>query len=182
MKNLLYLALITIAAIGFSACQPPPANNANAGNTNTNTAVSTAAPTAASLLELDKQANEAFFKGDSKFFETFLSDKFVGYHDGQRSGKAEAIAEIANVKCDVKRDWKLEDPQMAKIARVQGKVTIQVLIDETGNVVSAKAMSGPPLLIVESQRAAMQARFSPTMINGQAVKVSGVITYNFILP
>ena len=73
-------------------------------------------------------------------------------------------------------------PQMAKIARVQGKVTVQVLIDETGNVVSAKAMSGPPLLIVESQRAAMQARFSPTMINGQAVKVSGVITYNFVLP
>ena len=115
MKNLLYLALMTIAAIGFSACQPPPANNANAGNTNTNTATSTAAPTAASLLELDKQANEAYFKGDSKFFETFLSDKFVGYHDGQRSGKAEAIAEIANVKCDVKRDWKLEDQQMAKI-------------------------------------------------------------------
>jgi periplasmic protein TonB len=73
-------------------------------------------------------------------------------------------------------------PQMAKIARVQGKVTVQVLIDETGNVVSAKAMSGPPLLIVESQRAAMQARFSPTMINGTAVKVSGVITYNFVLP
>jgi protein TonB len=56
---------------------------------------------------------------------------------------------------------------------MQGKVAVQVLIDETGNVVSAKAMSGPPLLIVESQRAAMQARFSPTMINGQAVKVSG---------
>jgi len=73
-------------------------------------------------------------------------------------------------------------PQLAKIARVQGKVAVQVLIDETGNVVSAKAMSGPPLLIGESQRAAMQARFSPTTINGQAVKVSGVITYNFVLP
>jgi TonB family protein len=73
-------------------------------------------------------------------------------------------------------------PQMAKIARVQGKVAVQVLIDETGNVVSANVISGPPLLTVESKRAALQARFSPTLINGQAVKVSGVITYNFVLP
>ena len=115
MKNLLYFGLIAIASIAFSACQPPPANNANTGNTNANTTTSTAAPTAAALLELDKQANEAFFKGDSKFFETFLSDKFVGYRDGQRTGKAEAVAEIATVKCDVKRDWKLEEPQTAKI-------------------------------------------------------------------
>jgi len=90
------------------------------------------------------------------------------------------ISEVLNSKA--KDLPKPNYPQMAKIARVQGKVAVQVLIDETGNVVSAKAMSGPPLLIVESQRAAMQARFSPTMMNGQAVKVSGVITYNFVLP
>jgi protein TonB len=73
-------------------------------------------------------------------------------------------------------------PQMAKQVRVQGTVTVQVLIDEAGRVLSAKAMSGHPLLVPDSQRAALQARFSPTMINGQPVKVSGVITYNFILP
>jgi len=73
-------------------------------------------------------------------------------------------------------------PQMAKIAHVQGRVAVQVLIDESGKVVSAKAIDGPPLLVVESQRAAYGARFSPTKINGQAVKVSGVITYNFVLP
>jgi TonB family protein len=71
---------------------------------------------------------------------------------------------------------------MAKLARVQGKVVVQVLIDENGKVISAKAVDGPPLLINESQRAALQAKFSPTKINGQAVKVSGVITYNFVLP
>ena len=115
MKNLFYLALIAIAAIGFSACQPPPANNANTGNTNANTTTSTAAPTAEALLELDKKANEAFFKGDSKYFETFLSDKFVHYMDGKRAGKTEALAEIAKVKCDVKRDWALTEQQTAKI-------------------------------------------------------------------
>jgi protein TonB len=73
-------------------------------------------------------------------------------------------------------------PQMAKTARQQGKVTVQVLIDETGNVISANVVSGPPLLIVESRRAALQARFSPTTIDGKPVKVSGIITYNFVLP
>jgi len=70
-------------------------------------------------------------------------------------------------------------PPLAKQIRLTGTVTVQVLIDETGKVVSAKAVSGHPMLIPDSQRAAMQARFSPTTINGQPVKVSGIINYNF---
>ena len=72
-------------------------------------------------------------------------------------------------------------PEMAKRIGLQGPVTVQVLIDETGKVISAKAVSGHPLLIVEATRAAWQARFSPTKLGDQAVKVSGVITYNFLL-
>lgn len=70
---------------------------------------------------------------------------------------------------------------IARAAHAYGKVTVQVLIDEKGNVISAKAISGHPLLVVESQKAAYQAKFSPTVLGEQAVKVSGVITYNFIL-
>jgi periplasmic protein TonB len=72
-------------------------------------------------------------------------------------------------------------PPMAKQIHLQGMVTVNVMIDETGRVISAKA-SGHPLLVAESQRAAMQARFSPTMIGETPVKVQGVITYNFVLP
>ena len=72
-------------------------------------------------------------------------------------------------------------PAMARQIHLQGTVTVQVLIDETGRVLSAKALSGHPILIPDSQRAALQARFSPTTINGQPVKVSGVISYNFTL-
>jgi protein TonB len=72
-------------------------------------------------------------------------------------------------------------PQIAMQTRIQGMVSVQVLINESGNVVSAKAVSGHPFLVPEAQRAAMQAKFSPTTISGQAVKVSGVITYNFVM-
>jgi periplasmic protein TonB len=73
-------------------------------------------------------------------------------------------------------------PAMAKQIRLQGSVNVQVFIDETGKVISARVISGHPLLVPEAQRAATQARFSPTMIGDHAVKVSGVITYNFVLP
>jgi TonB family protein len=72
-------------------------------------------------------------------------------------------------------------PEMAKRMRLQGSVSIQVLIDEQGRVISAKAVSGSPFLTIEAQKAAMRARFSPTRLGDQPVKVSGVITYNFVL-
>ena len=71
-------------------------------------------------------------------------------------------------------------PPMARQIRLQGTVTVQVLIDETGRVVSARG-TGHPLLVPEAQKAAMQARFSPTVITETPVKVSGVITYNFVM-
>lgn len=72
-------------------------------------------------------------------------------------------------------------PPIAKQAGVQGSVNVQVLIDEAGKVISAKAVSGSPLLMHAAQQAAFGARFSPTKLGDQAVKVSGVITYNFML-
>jgi protein TonB len=72
-------------------------------------------------------------------------------------------------------------PPIAKQARVQGVVSVQVLIDESGKVVSSKTISGNPLLAGAAQQAAYGARFSPARLGDQAVKVSGVITYNFVL-
>lgn len=72
-------------------------------------------------------------------------------------------------------------PPIAKQARANGPVNVQVLIDETGKVISAKAVTGHPLLLAAAQQAAYGARFSPTKLGDQAVKVSGVITYNFVL-
>lgn len=72
-------------------------------------------------------------------------------------------------------------PPIAKAARASGTVTVQILVDESGRVVSASAVSGHPLLQSAAVAAARQARFSPTLLSGQPVKVSGVITYNFVL-
>jgi protein TonB len=72
-------------------------------------------------------------------------------------------------------------PAIAKAARASGTVTVQVTVDESGRVVSARAAGGHPLLQQAAVQAAYQARFSPTLLSGQPVKVNGVITYNFVL-
>lgn len=71
-------------------------------------------------------------------------------------------------------------PPIARQAHAAGTVVVQVVIDENGNVISARAVSGHPLLQAVAVGAARQARFSPTKLSGQPVKVTGVITYNFV--
>ncbi len=71
-------------------------------------------------------------------------------------------------------------PPIAKAAMASGSVTVQITIDEEGNVISANAASGHPLLRAAAVAAAREAKFSPTKLNGQAVKVSGALLYNFI--
>ena len=72
-------------------------------------------------------------------------------------------------------------PPEAKAAGAEGTVTVQILVDEEGRVVEAKAVSGHPLLRDAAVTAARNTRFSPTRLQGQPVKVSGVVTYNFVL-
>ena len=72
-------------------------------------------------------------------------------------------------------------PDAAKRTRTQGVVTVDVVLDETGKVISANASSGPAMLREPAVQAALKARFSPTKLSGQPVKVSGVINYRFTL-
>jgi outer membrane biosynthesis protein TonB len=71
-------------------------------------------------------------------------------------------------------------PPAARAVRADGAVSIQVLIIEDGSVFSASPVSGHPLLRSAARQAACGAAFSPTLLMGNPVKVSGVITYNFV--
>lgn len=70
-------------------------------------------------------------------------------------------------------------PPAAKAVRASGAVNVQVTIDENGNVISASAVSGHALLKSAAESAARASKFSPTLLSGQKVKVTGVIVYNF---
>ncbi len=72
-------------------------------------------------------------------------------------------------------------PGAARASRAAGIVVIKVIIDETGKVIDVEDMCGAhPFLIDASKEAALKARFTPTLLSGVPVKVTGVITYNFV--
>ena len=71
-------------------------------------------------------------------------------------------------------------PSAARESGASGPVQVRVVIDETGKVIYAKAISGHPDLRKVSEDAALRSEFSPTKLAGQPVKVSGVIQYNFV--
>jgi TonB family protein len=72
-----------------------------------------------------------------------------------------------------------ETPEIARSAKASGTVAVNIVIDEEGNVISANVESGHPLLRAAAVAAAREAKFSPTKLSGQPVKIQGVLVYNF---
>jgi outer membrane biosynthesis protein TonB len=99
-------------------------------------------------------------------------------------GNNKTVENKLNVKIDnrqtpiqlVKPDY----PSAARAVRAGGKVDVDVLIDEDGNVICAVAINGHPLLRSASEKAALETKFSPTTLQGNRVKVTGIVTYNFV--
>jgi TonB family protein len=73
-------------------------------------------------------------------------------------------------------------PDIARRMRQSGKVEVEVIVDENGKVISARATAGPTVLRDVAVDAALRARFTPTKLSGNPVKISGRIDYNFTLP
>lgn len=74
-----------------------------------------------------------------------------------------------------------EYPERAKSQRISGEVTVAVLVNKRGGVISARALNGHPLLQAAALKAAREAKFSTEKLTGRRANVSGTITYNFQL-
>jgi protein TonB len=72
-------------------------------------------------------------------------------------------------------------PRLAKQARVQGDVVLSAIINEKGEVVELKAISGPPMLFSAALDAVQRWKFEPTYLNGRPWPVAHEITIHFRL-
>ncbi|HXU09909.1 MAG TPA: energy transducer TonB [Blastocatellia bacterium] len=72
-------------------------------------------------------------------------------------------------------------PELMKKIRLQGDVSIEVIVSPDGRVESARAVSGHPMLASAAVDAARRWRFGPTLLNGIPVRVTGVIVFVFRL-
>lgn len=74
-------------------------------------------------------------------------------------------------------------PAEAQRLGISGTVELQVSVDETGSVTSARVVSLPlPLLDEAALEAVYKARFSPAQVRGRPVRTAGVVTYDFTVP
>ncbi len=118
------------------------------------------------------------------FYQSERMDKLKAF-DAERSSRYKSDKEGGAVDIINGRALSLPKPPYppeAKAVRAKGIVVIKVTIDESGGVVKAEDMCGGySWLVRAATEAAFKARFSPTMLSGQPVKVTGLITYKFSL-
>ena len=101
--------LIVAVVAALTICGPTPRSMAGASKP------AAASPGVDTFLVLQKQAKEAYIRGDGKFFENLLSDKFVKQEGGVRVSKSDVVKKISGIKCEVKTGWKLTEPHLLKI-------------------------------------------------------------------
>ena len=70
-------------------------------------------------------------------------------------------------------------PQKAKDQKIQGRVEVQLLVNEDGEVIFANPISGPEELWAESVKTAVSAHFKPMTLSGKPVKITGRIILDF---
>jgi TonB family protein len=72
-------------------------------------------------------------------------------------------------------------PELPRRIRMPGEVSVEVIISPDGRVESTRIVSGHPMFVMAALQAARGWRFEPTLLNGVAVRVTGVITFVFKL-
>lgn len=117
--------------------------------------------------EVQKLRERFFKKYDEMVEKAPLGKQSNSIEGGVLNGKARMLA-------------KPTYPSEARAAGASGTVIVQALIDESGKIVFACAISGPKELYRASEMSAYQSKFSPTILSGRPVRVTGVITYNYV--
>jgi hypothetical protein len=111
-------------ALVFTAC----AANALANDPNT-----------ATLVTLEKSGYEAWKSKDAKFWDTFLSDKFVGW-GSSRLDKGAATKEYTGTDCDI-NSYALSEEKVSPLSNYAALITHKTTIDGTCGGQKIPAMS-----------------------------------------
>jgi TonB family protein len=110
---------------------------------------------------IDKQSYEQAEQRAKNSKRGVWSDSFKTCKDAAVEPSVETAAEL--------------NPEKTKLPKLYGIVTVEVMIDESGNVVSARALCGHPVLQTSAVRAALQSKFKP-----KQTAITGSIIYNFV--
>lgn len=124
-----------------------------------------------------RDPNKYTVRGDPRY-----SSSASGYSDGPASAAVPRIISGGVLNGKAMSLPKPDYPNGARAVRASGAVTVEVVFDENGDVIDAVARSGHPLLRNSARLAALSAKFQPVSLDGEPVRVRGVVTYNFPAP
>ncbi len=107
----------------------------------------------------------------------------AGATESQTTGARSGGSPVAVGSLATKAKQKISPtyPSIAKAARVTGVVTVYLIVNEKGEVETVQKLEGPPQLQQAAADAARRWRFNPTVIDGQPVRVTGYLSFNFAL-
>ncbi|HEY0800231.1 MAG TPA: nuclear transport factor 2 family protein [Steroidobacteraceae bacterium] len=119
--NIKHFGLTTATALVFTS-------GANAAKTAESTAA--VAPTKVALVSLERSAYEAWKSKDAKFWNTFLSDNFIGWGSSGRLDKASATEEYTGAGCEI-NGYALSDVQMSPLGQDAALITHKITVNGT---------------------------------------------------
>jgi TonB family protein len=122
---------------------------------------------------------EEMLERDKKFWEAVKTEEEKKFTPAKGAGRVVTGGVVNSRATNL---VKPEYPGSARARRASGAVPVRVTIDEDGKVIEARAICGDPDLRRASEAAARASKFSPTFLQGQPVKVTGVIVYNYVAP
>jgi ketosteroid isomerase-like protein len=129
MAKFKYFVLPAAAALVFPVCaRIALANDANAATTADKGTPS--GPAEAALVALETSAYEAWKSKDAKFWDTFLSDRFVGWGSFGRLDKSSAKKEYTGADCEIK-NYVLSDERTSPRGKDAALITYKVTVDGT---------------------------------------------------
>lgn len=101
--------------------------------------------------------------------------------DASATKDASSLISVGALHSKAERSVNPSYPQFAKMARISGVVTVYVVVNEKGVVEAVQRADGPAQLQNAATDAVRRWRFKPTVIDGQPVRVSGYVNFNFSL-
>jgi len=121
-------------------------------------------------------------------------DRLVGKSDENKETKPEETIPVKTETTDVSSPLKVGSlleyavqrtnpvyPQTARSLRQTGVVRLEIVVDEEGKVTAVQNLSGPALLQTAAKDAVKKWKFKPFLRDGQPVKATGFLSFNFNL-
>jgi ketosteroid isomerase-like protein len=129
MVNVKCFTSVVAAVFIYCVCtEDALANNANANVSPEKTGP--AGPPIDALAALEKRAYTAWKSKDAKFWDAFLSDKFVGWGTHGKLDKVSAKKEYTGADCDI-RSYSLSDERVSARGKNAALITYKVTVDGT---------------------------------------------------